>query len=144
MSLEPVTGFNLVNNLIRLFTLKKFEINLEWPIVRNIAQIILTRELNMYFSRLRKEDEVLSFQMLNDFTEEQIDAICFKRGIEIDKQSLKEKQGDLKLWLSISNQRNVPHSLLLYSRINDFCNDMFEISDDEDDQEVLRRVSIIA
>ena len=37
MSLEPVTGFNLLNNLIRLFTLKKFEINLEWPIVRNIA-----------------------------------------------------------------------------------------------------------
>jgi hypothetical protein len=52
---------------------------------------------------------------------------------------LKEKYGDLKLWLSISNQRNVPHSLLLYSRINDFCNDMFEISEDEDDQEVLRR-----
>ena len=56
-------------------------------------------------------------------------------------QSTKQKKDDLKLWLSISNQRNVPHSLLLYTRINDFCNDIFEISDDEDDQEVLRRVS---
>jgi len=33
----------------------------------------------------------------------------------------------------------VPHSLLLYTRINDFTNDIFEISDDEDDVEVLRR-----
>ena len=70
-----------------------------------------------------------------------MDFICFKRGIEIDKQTFKQKKDDLKLWLSISNQRNVPHSLLLYTRINDFCNDMFEISEDEDDQEVLRRVS---
>jgi len=29
--------------------------------------------------------------------------------------------------------------LLLYTRVNEFCNDMFEISDDEDDQEILRR-----
>jgi hypothetical protein len=48
---------------------------------------------------------------------------------------------DLKLWLSISNLRNVPHSLLLYSRIADYANeDLFEISDDEDEYEVLRRV----
>ena len=45
----------------------------------------------------------------------------------------KAKKEDLKLWLSISNQRNVPHSLLLYTRINDFCNDIFEIKEDEDD-----------
>lgn len=96
----------------------------------------------MYFSRLRKEDESLTFSALDEFSEEQIDFICFKRGIDIDKQNLKQKKDDLKLWLSISNQRNVPHSLLLYTRINDFCNDIFEISDNEDDQEVLRRVSI--
>lgn len=95
----------------------------------------------MYFSKLRKEDETLSFDQLDKFSEEQIDAICFKRGIEIDKQTLKSKKEDLKLWLSISNQRNVPHSLLLYTRINDFCNDIFEIKEHEDDQEVLRRVS---
>lgn len=43
------------------------------------------------------------------------------------------------MWLSISNLRNVPDSLLLYTRINDFTNDMFEISEDEDEEEVLRR-----
>jgi hypothetical protein len=39
----------------------------------------------MYFSKLRKEDETLSFDYLDKFSEEQIYAICFKRGIEIDK-----------------------------------------------------------
>lgn len=47
---------------------------------------------------------------------------------------------DLKLWLSISNLRNVPHSLLLYSRIADYADDLFEISEDEYEFEVLRRV----
>lgn len=47
---------------------------------------------------------------------------------------------DLKLWLSISNLRNVPHSLLLYTRISDYAaEDLFEISDDEDEYDVLRR-----
>jgi hypothetical protein len=42
--------------------------------------------------------------------------------------------------MAISNLRNVPHSLLLYSRISDYADNMFEISDDEDEYEVLRRV----
>ena len=81
--------------------------------------------------------------MLEKFSEEEIDKLCFMRGIEINTQNLKKKKEDLKLWLSISNQRNVPHSLLLYTRINDFTNDMFEIDEDEDEQEILRRVSNI-
>lgn len=95
----------------------------------------------MYFSKIRKMDENIDFEMVNRLSEDEIDKLCFMRGIEINKQNLKKKKEDLKLWLSISNQRNVPHSLLLYSRINDFKNDMFEIDEDEDEQEVLRRVS---
>jgi len=45
--------------------------------------------------------------------------------------------------MSISNLRNVPHSLLLFSRITDFTEDLFEMSDDEDEYEVLRRVSAL-
>jgi hypothetical protein len=138
MSLNPVTGFNIINNVLRIV---KLEIPLNAPGIRIITKAILVRELKMYFARIRKEDESLSFVALDKYTEEEIDAICFKRGIEIDKQTLKQKKEDLKLWLSISNQRNVPNTLLLYARINDFMNDIFEISDDEDDQEVLRRVS---
>lgn len=35
----------------------------------------------------------------------------------------------------------MPHSLLLYTRVNDYNNDLFEISDDEDEAEILRRSS---
>ena len=56
--------------------------------------------------------------------------ICFKRGININ-QTIKEQKEDLKLWLSISNQRNVPHSLLLIARVSDFNSGMFKIDEDE-------------
>ena len=54
---------------------------------------------------------------------------------------MSEKLKDLKLWLSISNLRNVPHSLLLIARVNDFSYDKFEIDANETQDEVLRRVS---
>jgi len=41
--------------------------------------------------------------MLEKFSEEEIDKLCFMRGIEINTQNLKKKKEDLKLWLSISN-----------------------------------------
>jgi len=96
----------------------------------------------MYFNRLRKEDEALSFDRLDQYSEDEINAMCFRRGIEIDSQNKKEKIQDLKLWLSISNQRNVPHSLLLYTRINDFMHDIFEVRPTDNEQSLLRRVSI--
>ena len=55
--------------------------------------------------------------------------------------SHEQKLKDLKLWMAISNLRNIPHSILLYSRIFDFTENVFEISEDEDEYEVLRRVS---
>lgn len=33
----------------------------------------------------------------------------------------------------------MPHSLLLYTRINDFTNDLFEMDADEDEEDILRR-----
>lgn len=56
---------------------------------------------------------------LEKFPPEFIQKICFERGVNIE-QPIKAQIEDLKLWLSISNLRNVPHSLLLASRINDF------------------------
>lgn len=100
MSLEPVTGFNIINNILRVFKLK---INPESPFVSFICKFLIVRELNMYFDRIRKIDENISFEDLDRFTEEEIDLLCFKRGIEINNQSLKYKKQDLKLWLSISN-----------------------------------------
>lgn len=84
----------------------------------------------------------MSFESVDKFTDEELNFVCFKRGIEIQNKTYSQKMKDLKLWMSISNLRNVPHSLLLYSRIADYAaEDLFEISDDEDEYEVVRRVS---
>ena len=68
-----MTGFNIINNLLAIVTMRKLKIPLDLPVVRFIAQKLLVRELNMYFCRIRREDEALSFQCLNEFSEEQID-----------------------------------------------------------------------
>ena len=137
MSLNPVTGLNTINNILRMF---KVKIPIDAPVVRYFTKLILTRELNLYFSKLRKEDEIMSFEHVEKFSDEELDKICFRRGIEIQNKTYDQKMKDLKLWLSISNLRNVPHSLLLYSRIADYsAEDLFEISEDEDEYEVLRR-----
>ena len=51
--------------------------------------------------------------------------MCICRGIEIDKKTQNEKIKDLKLWLALSNLRNVPNSLLLCSRLSLFADDLF-------------------
>ena len=137
MSLNPITGINTINNLLRVL---KVKIPIDAPIIKYLTRIILTRELDLYFNRLRKEDELMSFEHVEKFSEEELNFICFRRGIEVQNKTYDQKMKDLKLWLSISNLRNVPHSLLLYSRIIDYASeDLFEISDDEDEYEVLRR-----
>ena len=85
----------------------------------------------MLFRQLRKEDLILGFESLDSFSEKELDKICFRRGININDQTRKEKLEDLKLWLSISNQRNIPHLLLFLTRINDFTKNTFKIDEDE-------------
>jgi hypothetical protein len=67
MSLEPVTGVNILNNILKVF---KMEISPTAPGVSFISKFLLVRELNMYFKRIRKEDSEISFDMLENFTEE--------------------------------------------------------------------------
>jgi hypothetical protein len=53
MSLSPVTGLNILNNLLRIF---KIKIPIDAPVIRHITKLILTRELNLYFNKIRRED----------------------------------------------------------------------------------------
>jgi hypothetical protein len=139
MSLNPVTGLNTINNLLgKTF---KVRIPIDAPVIQFFTRMIITRELNLYFNKLRQEDVVMSFEKLDQLTVSELDFICYRRGIEIQDKSYESKMKDLKLWMSISNLRNVPHSLLLYSRIADYADDLFQISEDEDEYEVLRRVT---
>ena len=50
MSIEPVTGLNTINNILRLF---KQKIPVDAPIIRHMTAVLVARELNMYFRRLR-------------------------------------------------------------------------------------------
>ena len=59
MGLNPVTGLNTINNILRIF---KVKIPIEAPIIKYLCQAIMVRELNLYFTRLRKEDELMSFE----------------------------------------------------------------------------------
>ena len=136
MSLNPITGINTLNNILRIF---KVKIPIDARVVKYLTKLILTRELNLYFRRLRREDELMSFEALDKFSEQELDFTCFQRGIEIQDRSREQKIKDIKLWMAISNLRNVPHSLLLFSRITDYADDLFHISEDEDENEVLRR-----
>ena len=137
MSISPVTGLNTINNILGLF---KVQIPVDAPIIHRVTQMIVARELSMYFSRLRKEDLLLDMEDIDNYSQEQLSQVCFQRGIYIN-QSRSGMLKDLKLWLSISNKRNVPHTLLLVTRLQDFNNDAFEIDEDETEAEILRRVS---
>lgn len=122
MSLNPVTGLNTLNNLLKPF---KTKIPIDAPVIKYLTKMIITRELNLYFRRLREEDVLMSFEKLEKFNENELNFICVRRGIEVQDKTYEQKMKDLKLWLSISNLRNVPHSLLLYSRIADYAEDLF-------------------
>ena len=81
MGITPVTGVNIINNVLRI-TGKSIPVNA--PVVRVIAKQLMIRELNMYFRRIRNFDVMYSFDNLKDFSEDEIDQLCFNRGIDID------------------------------------------------------------
>lgn len=58
MSLKPMTGFNTINNILKMFRLPQVPISA--PVINILASMLIRRELNMYFGRIRKEDEGLS------------------------------------------------------------------------------------
>lgn len=80
MGLNPVTGVNTLNNLLRIF---KAKIPIEGPGIKYLTKAIMVRELNLYFNRLRKEDELMSFEQVEKFNEDELNFICYRRGIEI-------------------------------------------------------------
>jgi hypothetical protein len=122
MGLNPVTGLNTINNIIRVFRTK---IPLDAPVIKYMTKLILTRELNLYFNKLRKEDMMMSFENIDKFTEEELNTICLRRGINFEDKTREDKVKNLKLWMAISSLRNVHHSLLLYSRIADYTDELF-------------------
>ncbi len=60
MSFSPVTGLNVLNNILRVF---KVKIPIDAPVVRIFTKMIINRSLSLYFDKLRKEDELMSFEV---------------------------------------------------------------------------------
>lgn len=92
----------------------------------------------MLFRKLRKEDLLLDGEDLDNMSDQELTKICFQRGININT-TRKEQLASLKLWLSISLKANVPHTLLQLIRIHDFNQELFEVEEDETQDEILRR-----
>ena len=72
MSLEPVTGFNIMNNVLGIFSKIgiKIQIPIDAPGLNVISRLMIARELNLYFCNIRKEDEGLNIHRLDEFTED--------------------------------------------------------------------------
>ena len=65
MSLTPVTGLTIINNILKLF---KVKIPIDAPIIKFITKRILARSINLYFDNIRKEDELMSFETVDKFS----------------------------------------------------------------------------
>lgn len=77
--------------------------------------------------------------MIESLEEDHLNRICFERGIQFDDETnLKQRQNDLKLWMSVSNLRNVPDTLLIYSRIITMVEEIYDISESDDEYEIFR------
>ena len=95
----------------------------------------------MSFEDIEKYTEETLGRLTSESNRNILDTLCFRRGIEVDDKTLESKIKDLKLWMSISNLRNVPDSLLLFSRITDFTEDLFELESSDDEYEILKASS---
>jgi len=74
MTIKPVTGFNTLNNILQLF---KVKIPLDHWLTSPITRILVARELNMLFGKLRKDDLLLDQEDLDHLDDETLTKICF-------------------------------------------------------------------
>lgn len=137
MGLNPITGLNTINNVLSIFRLK---IKIDNIYVSWLTKIILTRELRLFFRKIRREDAYLSTEQISNFPENHLDSILIERGIEIANRSKESKLKDYKMYQAISNLNNVPDSLLIFCRLNEFANDLYRINMFEQEMDLIKRL----
>jgi hypothetical protein len=52
-----------------------------------MTKVLLTRELNLYFAKIRKEDQIMSFEKVEKYTVEELNTICLRRGIAYEDKT---------------------------------------------------------
>lgn len=137
---EPLTGFNTLNKLMRAIKCSEFDPTHRY--LKFVSGIVLHRQLRIMFNQLRREDVLLSAEDISELPSNILDKICFDRGIDIE-QSQREKIEDLRLWQSISNLRNVPNTLLIITRVQDFGGEEFYTDEAAKKDDYLRQVTIL-
>lgn len=138
MGLDPVTGVNTINNLLSFFGLK---IDISSPYVKWFTKMIMIRELRLFFRKIRREDAYLSMEKMSNFEEYKIDSILIERGIEIENKTKKHKLNDYKLWQTVSNLNNVPDTMLVYFRLNQFAEDLYRTNYYEQEYDLMRAIA---
>jgi len=121
LSLEPVTGIGTINRLLKVFYFPRIPIE-GWG-VRVITKYTLLRVLNLYFNKIRNDDKAISLTDYWNNSQNELEMICYRRGIFTEDRNKADLVRDLRIWLSISCMANVPNSLLFFTRIVDFLKD---------------------
>jgi hypothetical protein len=136
MSLQPITGLNTINNLIKLF---KIQIPVDNKYVEWLTRRILFREFKLYMKKLRKDDSMLRFDEIDQMDDPFLNRMCFERAIPISILNRNQKIIELKKWHTLSNLRNVPDTLLFYCRVIKFSDIPSNIENYTDEYIMLRR-----
>lgn len=125
MGLQPITGFNIINNMLSFVGLK---VKIDNKYVSWLTKRILVRELRLCLRKIRREDSYLYWEKVENLEENKLDMICLERGIEIVNKSRETKLKDYKMWQAMSNLNNVSDTLLIFCRLNDFADDLYRKS----------------
>jgi hypothetical protein len=80
---------------------------------------------------------------INSLPDRKLDRILAERGIEITNRSRDKKIKDYKMWQAISNLNNVPDSLLIFCRLNEFANDLYRINQFEHEFDLIKRLGSV-
>ena len=137
MGLSPVTGLNIINNVLSFLGMR---IQIDNKYVSWLTKIILTRELRLFFRKIRREDSYLYWEKVESLEENKLDSILIERGIEIVNKPIPTKLKDYKMWQAISNLNNAPDTMLLFCRLNEFAEDLYRMTALEHEIDLIRRV----
>lgn len=131
MGLQPITGFNIINNMLSFVGLK---IKIDNKYVSWFTKRILVRELRLFLRKVRREDSYLYWEKVESLEENKLDMICLERGIEIVNKSKETKLKDYKMWQAMSNLNNVSDSLLIFCRLNEYADDLYRKSKSQEEE----------
>ena len=78
--------------------------------------------------------------MKNNVKNSKRSRFTFWKIIKIENRPIEKKLKDYKIWQAISNLGNVPDTLLIFCRVNDFAEDLYRINYFEQEIDLIKRI----